>query len=119
MSGNTGEALNVLTNFEKTYRNPSFSTSAATADEIQNVIWNKRRIEFWGEGLAWFDLKRLNKGIDRTKAGYPDAFIYKLEPDNDELAWIFPIPESEITANKLISENQNNPTLARPLPVEQ
>ena len=118
MSGNTGEALNVLTNFEKTYRNPSFSTSAATADEIQNVIWNKRRIEFWGEGLSWFDLKRLNKGIDRTKAGYPDAFIYKLEPDNDELAWIFPIPESEITANKLISENQNNPTLSRPLPIK-
>ena len=119
MSGNTGEALNVLTNFEKTYRNPSFSTNAATAEEIQNVIWNKRRIEFWGEGLSWFDVKRLNKGIDRTKAGYPDAFIYKLEPDNDQLAWIFPIPESEITANKLISENQNNPTLSRPLPVKQ
>lgn len=118
MSGSTGEALNVLTNFEKTYRNPSFSTSAATAEEIQNVIWNKRRIEFWGEGLSWFDVKRLNKGIDRTKAGYPDAFIYKLEPDNDELAWIFPIPESEITANKLISENQNNPTLSRPLPIK-
>ncbi|MGM9846648.1 MAG: RagB/SusD family nutrient uptake outer membrane protein [Muribaculaceae bacterium] len=118
MSGNTGEALSVLTNFEKTYRNPSFSTSAATADEIQNVIWNKRRIEFWGEGLSWFDVKRLNKGIDRTKAGYPDAFIYQLDPDNDVLAWIFPIPETEITANKLISENQNNPTLSRPLPVK-
>lgn len=119
MSGNTGEALKVLSTFEKTYRNPSFTTSAATGEDIQQVIFGKRRIEFWGEGLTWFDVKRLNTGIDRTQAGFPDAFIYKLAPDNDELAWIFPIPESEVTANKLINEDQNNPTLARPLPVKQ
>ena len=34
-----------------------------------NEIWWQRRIEFWGEGLATYDIKRLNKGIIRNYEG--------------------------------------------------
>ncbi len=33
---------------------------------FQNEIWWQRRIEFWAEGLATFDIKRLEKGIIRS-----------------------------------------------------
>lgn len=119
MSGNTGEALQVLGTFEQTYRNPNFATKASTPEEIQELIWLKRRVEFWGEGLSWFDIKRLGKGVDRRGLGFPSYFVYNIEPDNESLAYIFPIPESEITSNKLIQEADNNPNLARPVPVEE
>ena len=34
-----------------------------------NEIWWQRRIEFWGEGLATYDIKRLKKGIIRNYEG--------------------------------------------------
>jgi len=33
-----------------------------------NEVWWQRRVEFWGEGLATFDIKRLEKGIIRSYA---------------------------------------------------
>ena len=42
--------------------------NGATAP-IQNECWWQRRVEFWGEGLATFDIKRLNKGIIRSYIG--------------------------------------------------
>jgi hypothetical protein len=35
---------------------------------LRNEIWWQRRVEFWGEGLATFDIKRLYKGIIRSYA---------------------------------------------------
>lgn len=115
MSGNTGEALSVLTSFEQTYRNPGFSTRATSAEEIQEVIWNKRRVEFWGEGLSWFDIKRLDKGIDRRGLGFATAFVYNVAPDSQLAdAWIYPMPEEEITSNKMLTSEDNNKNLDRP-----
>lgn len=37
--------------------------------DFQNECWWQRRIEFWGEGLATWDIKRLQKGIIRSYAG--------------------------------------------------
>lgn len=38
------------------------------ATSFQNEVWWQRRVEFWGEGLATFDIKRLNKGVIRSYA---------------------------------------------------
>ena len=36
-----------------------------------------RRIELWGEGVIWFDVMRLNKGVDRRGCGFPNVeFIF-------------------------------------------
>ena len=34
----------------------------------------QRRIELWGEGFRWFDLKRLNMDLDRGPAPRPEVF---------------------------------------------
>lgn len=69
-------------------RDPSWNMSSVTVDDV----WMQRRIELWGEGFAYFDLKRLNKGIDRTYAGTnhePTRII--AVPANDH-RWNFDLP---------------------------
>lgn len=116
MSGNTTGGLQTLVDFVKAYRNPAYAFAGATAEEIQEEIWWQRRAEFWGEGIAYFDVMRLNKGVDRRNNRHPYVFRYNIEPGNPAL--IYCVPEGEITANPQISYDQGNPTTARPTPVE-
>ena len=59
---------------------------------------------------------RLNKGIDRRGAGYPNATsIFNIPAGSDILLWR--LPESEIQANPLLNEGDNNPTAPAPSPV--
>lgn len=113
MNGNPGGALSGLQNFVKTYRNPSYSFASTSPEDIQNEIWMQRRVEFWGEGfVAWFDLKRLNKGIDRVGAGYPADWVYQIAAGAQ--SFVLPIPQSETNTNKLIPESMNNPQWPAP-----
>lgn len=57
-----------LVNFMKNYRNSSYSTSASGKDAIIAEIILQKRIELWGEGQLFFDYKRLNMSVDRTKS---------------------------------------------------
>lgn len=115
MSGNPSGAKTYLENFVKTYRNPAYSTSATSAEDLQNEIWNQRRVEFWGEGLSYFDIMRLKKNIDRRGAKFPEEFTYNIDYGSDVM--IYCIPEGEITANKMISQDDNNPSGTKPDPV--
>ena len=100
-----------LTNFVKTYRDPSFAPSG----DAKEVVWNQRRVEFFGEGLSYFDLQRLKKPVDRRGGGYEPDMVFNIPAD--DAARIYPIPMSEINANKLISDADNNPTASLPKPV--
>ncbi|MBQ9386418.1 MAG: RagB/SusD family nutrient uptake outer membrane protein [Bacteroidaceae bacterium] len=111
------DAVQVLENFVTTYRDPqySFATPAADAQSLVDEIWRQRRIEFWGEGLSWFDIMRLGKGVDRRDGGFQDHVIYNVAPGDAVLLW--PIPEREIDTNPLISAEDNNPFPGFPEPV--
>ncbi len=52
-----------------------------TTPAFQNEIWWQRRIEFWGEGLATFDIKRLEKGIIRSypNSNHIDGYRWNME----------------------------------------
>ena len=65
MSGNVNGGKTTLTEFVSTYRDPQYSFNGSSATDIQDEIFRQRRIEFWGEGLIWFDIMRLNKPVDR------------------------------------------------------
>ncbi|MDE7155181.1 MAG: RagB/SusD family nutrient uptake outer membrane protein [Muribaculaceae bacterium] len=114
MSGNTTEALSVLTDFETKYRNPEFTTTASSPEDIQELVYSRRRVEFWGEGLSYFDLQRLNKTIDRRNDNFPASTTYVI-PASDNIR-IYVIPQSETTANKLISVSEANEPGVSPLP---
>lgn len=55
----------ILEDFVKTYRNPSFSSTASSVAEFENEVWLQRRIELWGEGFSMSDVMRLGKNVVR------------------------------------------------------
>lgn len=96
-SGQTGRAQQVLENFVKTYRDPSYSVSGrglTLADEI----WFQRRVELWGEGFFTADARRLSKPIVRFHTGVasnlPDAFTFNIAADDPWLNMRFALTET-------------------------
>ncbi|NLX73883.1 MAG: RagB/SusD family nutrient uptake outer membrane protein, partial [Bacteroidales bacterium] len=90
--------LKTLVDFVKEYRDLDYAFAGASATEIQEEVYRQRRIELWGEGLIWFDVMRLGKGVDRRGGGYPNAtMIFNIAGNDPVLLWR--IPEAEIQAN--------------------
>lgn len=98
MTGRVAEGCALLNQFITMCRDQQYKFQTADASALQEEIYRQRRIEFWGEGLSWFDLMRLNKGVDRTGAGYSEAAsTISIPADNNRLLWS--IPKTEIDAN--------------------
>ena len=115
MAGDPAAGAAVLENFVKTYRDPAYKCTAATAVGVQEAAWFQRRIELWGEGFSYTDLLRLKKNVDRRGAGYQEAYVYNITSGDDALR--FPIPQSEIEGNPMLTESDNNKIAKRPSPV--
>ncbi len=115
MAGNVAQGKQYLESFVQNYRDADYTCDATSADEMQEECWRQRRIELWGEGISYFDLMRLNKGIDRVGGLFPTDFTYRIEPGSPEL--LYCIPLDEITANRQISSADNNKTCAQPTPI--
>lgn len=103
--GNTGSASEVLGQL-MAYRNPAW-TGSATVDEVLL----QRRIELWGEGHSYYDLRRNGLGIDRNYEGtnHPAWGIITEGPAAHSDLWNFQIPQSEIDNNDFIGEEDQNP----------
>lgn len=86
-------------------RQPNWNKASVTVEDV----YLQRRIELWGEGFTFFDLKRLNKGIDRNYEGsnYPAGF--NLTVPAHSVLWTYQIPLREIQENFNISEEDQNP----------
>ncbi|MDE5687825.1 MAG: RagB/SusD family nutrient uptake outer membrane protein [Paramuribaculum sp.] len=115
MGGDTGGAVSTLNSFIQTYRDPQYSCIATSATDIQDEIWRQRRIEFWGEGIAYFDLQRLRKPVDRVGGGFEPSVCFNI-PAEDPLR-IYLIPQSEMQTNPAIGAN--NPEGAIPTPIAE
>lgn len=106
-SGNEAKAREILTNFVKTYRDPSYDINGrglSLADEI----WFQRRVELWGEGFFTVDAKRLGKPIVRFHQGvannFPSAYQFNVAADDGWLNMRF--PQSEKNNNLSIVDNE-------------
>lgn len=62
------QAATLLSNFMSQYRDPDYVTSATGEELIEEIIFQKR-IELWGEGQTFFDVKRLNMSVTRGYEG--------------------------------------------------
>ncbi len=54
-------------------RDPAYVLSTKSGDDLAEEVMFQRRIELWGEGFRFLDLKRLNMNLDRgpaPRAGY-------------------------------------------------
>jgi hypothetical protein len=94
----------VFTTFMRT-RVPNYTSSTATGAAYLTEIMNSRRVELWGEGFRFFDLKRLNLPLDRNGSNHNTALAVAMTVAAGDNAWQWVIPQSEINANPLVKQN--------------
>lgn len=114
MGGDAATGAQTLTSFISTYRDPSYTCAASTAEGVQDEVWKQRCVEFWGEGMGYFDYLRLRKAIDRRGAGFAPAQCFNIEPNDPIL--LFQIPQTEVEGNTQLGANNPEPSKA-PTPV--
>lgn len=60
--------VSALESFMKTYRYDSYKCKATSLADFRKELMLQKRIEFWGEGIVYWDYKRLELKVTR---GYP------------------------------------------------
>ncbi len=103
-SGNEALAKKALYDITIT-KDPSYVLSTNTGSALINEIILQKRIELWGEGYAWFDMKRLGVALTRDYAGSNHPAFGKFNIPIGDNKFIFQIPQAEIDANPLIIQN--------------
>ena len=98
-------ALTLLSSFMS---NRDSSYRVQTQDLLDEIIFQKG-IEFWGEGIKMYDMKRLNKGYDSAYNGtnYPPDARFVIE--GRAPWWSYCIPKGETDLNKAAAEQGANP----------
>lgn len=87
-------------------RDPSYTQSTNTGQDLIDEILLQRRWELWGEGFRFFDLKRLDMALDRTGGNHNAALLNGLmQVPADDPRWVWLIPQDEIDANPNVSQN--------------
>lgn len=82
----------------------NYVSSNYTQSQIVQLVLNERRREFFGNGLRWFDLKRLN-ALENANITIQRNFTNdKLAPG--DIHWVMPIGKIYITQNPEIIQNQ-------------
>ena len=87
-------------------RDASYVQSTSTGQTlIDEIMWN-RRVEFWGEGFRFTDLKRTNQPMSRV--GIPNhlqALIQVSTIPACDKQWQFLFPQDEINTNAALTQN--------------
>lgn len=103
-SGNEPGARQVLYDITIT-RDPSYVLSTNSGTALIDEIILQKRIELWGEGYAWFDMKRLGVPLTRDYPGSNHATFGKFNIPAGDNRFIFQVPQAEIDANPLIEQS--------------
>ena len=100
-SGDTATAQNLLYTFMANRDSGYFYLP--TKDLVEEIIFQKS-VEFWGEGIVLFDMKRLNMGVNTLDQNYPSGMLF--ESDGRLPWWNMPIPNAESSVNKAIQGHE-------------
>lgn len=84
------------------------SAKATSLKGFINELILQKRIEFWGEGIVMFDMKRLDISSKRGYVGTNAPASYRLNCDGRAPYWNFVISRGETQNNPVIA-TQNNP----------
>lgn len=101
-----GSGIAMLTSFMKQYRDPSYAY--AGDDAIDEIVFQKR-VELWGEGHTFFDIKRLNMSVTRGYEGTNWQDTQSLLNTNGRPAWTNYVIVKTEAANNAALVNFNNP----------
>lgn len=88
-------------------RDPAYVKSTNTGAALLEEIRVQRRIELWGEGFRFYDLKRTDSKLDRRGGNHNAGFTSGLmEVEPGDKRWQLPIPQAEIErTNGLVVQN--------------
>ena len=111
------EAVALLEDFMNTfrYKDGSYVCNASDYESFIEEMMVQKRIEFWGEGVLFYDYKRLDRGITRDYVGsvasnFPaDESRYLINTTGRSPQWNICIPLSEMQTNTGIGADYNNP----------
>ena len=105
------EGIKLLQNFMKDYRYKGYNRINSGADKITFLteLLLQKRIEFWGEGILFYDYKRMDMGITRSYPGSNHAGVYKLNTTGRSPQWNIVVTRREFQNNTAITEETNNP----------
>ncbi len=98
LAGDESGARQVLFDLVST-RDGAYTLSSNSGTALLDEIRFHRKLELWGEGFAYFDMKRWGTGLNRTYAGsnHTSFGLFSYESNSPKL--VFQIPIREINAN--------------------
>ncbi len=88
-----------------TKRDAAYKLSTSTDTKLIDEILFTRRVELWGEGHRFLDLKRMNLPLNRNGANHNPAAAVLFDVAPGDKQWEFLIPRREINANAAIVQN--------------
>lgn len=101
-------AATALEDIVKT-RNSTYTCTAATDAAFLDEYIFQKGVEFWGEGINYFDAKRLEVGIHRAyKGSNCERYQHCLDMDGVYVGWTPGWNQAELNANPAIY-HYNNP----------
>lgn len=102
--GKSAEAQDALFTLVSS-RDASYTKSTKTGQALIDEIMTQRRIELWGEGFRFLDLKRTNSALNRNGANHNASIAVVLDVAASDKRWEWLIPRDEINANPAIVQN--------------
>ena len=104
------KAQQLLNEFMQDYRYDSYDCSlrTMTTEAFIEELMLQRRIEFWGEGILFYDYKRLNRGITRGYVGTNIPAVATFNCEGRSPQWNIVITRGEYQSNKGIRHPQDN-----------
>lgn len=103
--GNDAQAAQVPFEFVSA-RDPEYTLSSNSGAALIEEIMMQRRIELWGEGFRFYDLKRLNLPLDRAGTNHVETVVNgKYSEPAGTNAWQWQIPIDELNANENMVQN--------------
>ena len=112
-AGDLAGGIRLLNEFMTSYRMMNGATydctsKSGTLEGFINELMLQKRIEFWGEGIVMFDMKRLDMSSKRGYVGTNAPSSYRLNVEGRAPYWNFVITRGETQNNPVIA-TQNNP----------
>lgn len=118
--GQLSKAQGILNEFmSMRYLFGTYDCTAKTADLdkfIEEMMFQKR-VEFWGEGILYFDYKRLDRGITRGYVGTNHSADMRLNCEGRSPQWNFVITLLEVQSNTAINDQTNNSDSSEMIPL--
>lgn len=105
-AGREADAKQVLFELAKA-RDTNYVLSTNSGAALIEEILTQRRVELWGEGFRFYDLKRLNLPLDRTGANHNATIAVTMSVPAGDKQWEFLIPRGEL--NRTLGVVKQNP----------